>query len=356
MKRWTAIWSSFPAAHKKRCYQGLAGYGLLVLMTSTWISVRAHDTVKNWQSRIPSATAEVKNVYLTPQIADTTPKDKDAANHTSAPEYSPAANPASNPVVSPSAAPPVFDDGKIYVSIIISGLGMSSLATQRSVDDLPSQVALAFSPYADDIHTWIKKALSEHHETLVLLPMEPAAYLQNDPGPRALSSLLSDEDNNENLKWMLAQGEGSVGVMNLMGTRFLTDQKKLTSTFTTLRKNDSIFIETPGIERSAAADVAAKLGLPYMEANLQIDASTSDKDIRAQLDALEQDARKHGYAIGIAQPYPLTLNIIKSWAEGLKDRGIILAPLRTVWKNKPHYEDTSAPSQSQLQQPQLKQP
>jgi len=114
-----------------------------------------------------------------------------------------------------------------------------------------------------------------------------------------------------------------------------------------------MFIETPGMDKSAAADVASKLGLPYMEANLQIDASATDKDIRAQLDALEQAARKHGYAVGLAQPYPLSLNIIKSWAAGLAERGIILAPLRTVWKNKPHYEEdaTQSPAESQLRQP-----
>lgn len=321
-------------------------YGLLVVVTVVWISVRAGHTVKDWQSRVPSATANIKNVYLTPQITDALSKgqakDNDAVNHTSAPEYS------------PQATAPAFDDGKIYISIIISGLGLSSMATERAVDDLPPQVTLAFSPYADDVHTWVKKALSEHHETLMLLPMETAAYPQYDPGPRALSSRFSDQDNDDNLNWMLTQGNGSVGVMNLMGSRFLTDQKRLSSTFMALRKNDAMFIETPDMEKSAAADVAAKIGLPYMQANIQIDASATDKDIHAQLDALEQDARKHGYAIGVAQPYPLTMNIIKSWAAGLSERGIILAPLRTVWKNKPHYaEDTAAqpPSESQLKQP-----
>ena len=310
--------------------------------------MRAENTIKDWQGRTPSATAEVKNIYLTPQIAEASPKeqpkDKDAANHTSAAEYA------------PQSATPAFDDGKIYVSLIVSGLGLSSLATQRAVDDLPPQVTLAFSPYADNVHTWVRKALSERHETLMLLPMETATYPQADPGPRALSSRFSDEENNNNLTWMLTQGQGSAGVMNLMGTRFLTDQKRLTTAFTTLRKNGAIFVETPGIDKSAAADIASKLGLPYMEANIQIDAAATDKSIRAQLDALEQSARQHGYAIGIAQPYPLTMNVIKSWAAGLAERGITLAPLRTVWKNKPHYEDNSAPSQSQLQQPQHGQP
>ena len=349
MKRWTEIWSSFPAAHKKRCYQGLAGYGLLVVLTASWISIRAEHTIKDWQSRSPSATAEVKNIYLTPQIAETSPKeqpkDKDAANHISATEYAPQ-----------QAATPAFDDGKIYVSLIVSGLGLSSFATQRAVDDLPPQVTLAFSPYAEDIHKWVSKARSEHHETLLLLPMEASNFPQNDPGPRALSTRFSDNSNNENLKWMLEQGDGTTGVINSMGNRFLSDPKSLTSAFSLLHKNGAMFVETPDVDKSTAADVAAKLGLPYMEANIQIDAAATDKSIRAQLDSLEQTARQHGYAIGIAQPYPLTMNVIKSWAAGLAERGITLAPLRTVWKNKPHYEDNSAPSQSQLRQPQLKQP
>jgi polysaccharide deacetylase 2 family uncharacterized protein YibQ len=331
LKRWAEVWSSFPAAHKKRCYQGLGGYVLLVLLTGAWISFRAHDTIKDWQSHIPSATAEVKNVYLTPQIA--------------------AAAPDEEPKETPVAAAPSYDDGKIYVSVIVSGLGLSTPATQRAVDDLPAQMTLAFSPYADNVKGWIKKALAEKHETLLLLPMEAIAYPQNDPGPRALSSRHSDQNNNENLNWMLAQGEGSTGVMNYMGTRFMTDQKRLINTFNTLRKNSALFIETPGIDKSAAAAAASKTGLPYMEARIEIDAIATDSAIRAQLDALEQTARKHGYAIGIAQPYPLTMNILKSWADGLSARGIVLAPLRTVWKNKPHYEDTSAPSQEQLRQP-----
>ncbi len=335
MKGWAEIWSSFPAAHKKRCYQGLAGYGILTLATAAWVSMHAHDTLKRWQDSIPSATISVKNVYLTPQITDVS---KDTT--------------AQSPGLAPEPSQPVVDDGKTYISIIVSDLGLSSLATERAVDDLPPQVTLAFSPYADNVHTWVSKAISAHHETLMLLPMETASYPQDDPGPKALSSHFSDQDNNDNLNWLLTQGAGSAGVINMMGTRFLTDQKRLSSAFTTLRKNDSIFVETPGIDKSAAPGIASKIGLPFMEANLQIDASATDKDIRAQLDALEQAARKHGYAIGIAQPYPLTLNIIKSWAAALGGRGIILAPLRTVWKNKPHYEeDTQPPPESQLKQP-----
>ena len=341
MKRWTEIWSSFPAAHKKRGYQGLAGYGLLVLVTAAWVAVRADSTLQDWQARTPSATAVIKNIYLTPQITDV-PKDTSTISL--------------NDITGSDkgSGQPVVDDGKIYVSIIVSGLGLSTLATERAMDDLPPQVTLAFSPYAENVQTWLRKAVSAHHETLMLLPMETSTYPHDDPGPRALSSRFSDQDNSENLNWLLNQGGGSAGVINLMGSRFLTDEKRVSSAFSILRKNDDMFVETPGIEKSVASAAAGRIGLPYMEANLQIDASATDKDIRAQLDALEQTARKHGYAIGIAQPYPLTFNVIKSWAAGLEARGITLAPLKTIWKNKPHYEEdpSQPPSQSELRQPQ----
>ncbi|MBU6474618.1 MAG: divergent polysaccharide deacetylase family protein [Alphaproteobacteria bacterium] len=326
MKRWAETWSSFPAAHRKRCYQGLAAYGALAAVCGIWVSIHARATIEGLQAGVPSATALVKNVYTTPQITG-------AAS---------AATPAQPPATPPP--PPVADNGKTYVSVIVSGLGLSSFETQRAIDDLPAPFTLAFSPYSDDARSWARKAVAAHHETLMLAPMESANYPQDDPGPRALSSRLSDKDNNAALEWLLTQGDGAVGIMNMMGSRYLTDQKRLVSTFTTLRKNDALFIETPDIKNSAAAAAAAKTGLPFMEANLRIDANPTENAIREQLAQLEMTAQKHGYAIGIAHPYPITLNLLKSWAAGLAARGIILAPLKTVWKNKKHYiPSTDAP-------------
>ncbi len=262
-------------------------------------------------------TATVRNIYTTPQI-------------TSVSSATPATTPA-------NTLPPVADDGKTYISIIVSDLGLSSLETQRAIEDLPAQFTLAFSPYADDVRSWVSKAVAANHEALMLVPMETSDYPGNDPGPRALSSRLSDKVNNANLEWLLSRGDGTDGVMNMMGSRYLTDQKRLSSTFTTLRRNDAMFIETPGIEDSTAPATAAQTGLPFLQANLRIDKIPTDDAISDQLSRLEQDAHKYGYAIGIAQPYPVTLNILKSWADGLAAKGIILAPLKTIWRHKKHY-------------------
>ena len=82
----------------------------------------------------------------------------------------------------------------------------------------------------------------------------------------------------------------------------------------------------------------------------QTNAGTTDKEIQQQLANLEKIAREHGSAIGITEPYPITLNALESWTAGLEKRGITLAPLSMVWENKSSNE-TPQPSQEQLRQP-----
>lgn len=320
MKRWATVWSSFPPEHRKRCYQGLGGYLLLCALVGTWIGVNGSQTVKSWRSRIPSGSAIIKNIDLA------------EAEETA---LLPLAAPA-EPVFDHNAS--VFSDGQTYIALIMSNMGLSATATNLALNTLPKQVSLTFSPYAPDLQIWLQKASEMQRETLIFIPMESASYPQEDPGPRALSSRLSDDENNDNLNWVLKKAKGSVGVINFMGSRFLTDKKRLEPVLETLRKNQNIFIETIVTDKSVVPALAGEIGLPYLSVDLKIDNDTTDDSIREQLSQLEKIAKKRGFAIGIAEPYPLTINTIKSWAAGLAKRGIVLAPLKTVWKNKPHDE------------------
>jgi len=326
-------WSSFPAAHKKRFYQGLAGYGLLCTAVAGWLAFNAGSTVIEWQSRIPSASAIIKNVSAGGQSKTTTETR------------------TGNISTTPRATPLLVPKKKIYISVIVSDMGLSSFSTEKTLDDMQPSVVLAFSPYAENLKTWLKKATKLNHETLIQLPMESAAYPKDDPGHRAVSSRLSDKDNNDNLTWLLAQGKGTIGMINFMGSSFLTDKKKLSPIFETLRKNNSMFIETPGIAKSAGAAIAEQNALPYLAADLQIDISATNKEIQQQLANLEKIARERGSAIGITEPYPIALNAIKSWAAGLEKRGITLAPLSVVWENKLKYDGAPQPPQEQLRRP-----
>jgi polysaccharide deacetylase 2 family uncharacterized protein YibQ len=312
LRKLTESWGAFPAAHRKRLYQAVGGYVLLAGLVAAWIASSADASLKDWQSRIPAAEGAVKVVYITPQYTAT-----------------------SNPVAG----------GQPYISIIVSGLGLSAAMTDKALETLPPDVTLSFSPYAAGLPEWLKKAQEMKYETLIAMPMETGSYPKNDPGPRALSSRLSDKDNADNLKWVMEQGKGTAGVINFQGSRFLTDKKRLGPLFETLNKNKAMFIEIPETPKSQAAAIAAQVGLPYAAVDLQIDAKPTDADIRAQLAKLENIARERGYAVGIAEPYPLTFNILKTWSARAAKDGIKLAPMTVMWKNKLHHDertDTSA--------------
>ena len=330
----TTAWLSFPVAHKKRFFQGLAGYGLLCGAVAIWLSVHTDSTVKDWQSRIPFASTAVKDI--SPKMQSGVTAKAETIPVSTTPEFAP--------------PPPVLKK-EIYVSIIVSDMGLSSISTKKALNDLPSDIVLAFSPYAENLQTWLEKAKNLNHETLLQLPMEDAAYPKNDPGPKAISSRISNKDNNDNLKWLLAQGKGTIGMINFMGTRLLINKKKLSYVFNALQKNNLIFIETPGIKKSAGKTVAKQNALPYLVVDLQIDATATDEAIQQQLEKLETIARKRGSAVGIAAPYPITLNALKLWTANLEKHGITLTPLSMVWENNLRYDEAPQPPQEQLRQP-----
>jgi polysaccharide deacetylase 2 family uncharacterized protein YibQ len=70
-------------------------------------------------------------------------------------------------------------------------------------------------------------------------------------------------------------------------------------------------------------------------ADLLIDERLTAESINEQLTKLEVAAKARGYAIGIAHPYPLTIDALKSWSESLPKRGMVLAPLSAATAIKP---------------------
>jgi polysaccharide deacetylase 2 family uncharacterized protein YibQ len=219
-------------------------------------------------------------------------------------------------------------------------LGLSTAETDRALNDLPAGMTIAFSPYAPNTASQIAKAAENNRETLIQIPLEAANYPEDDTGPKAISSRLSDKENKENTDWVLDRGEGTYGLINLAGGRLLADRKRLEPLLDMIKRRGFMFIENPDNPNSIVANIAQEMRLPYMRVDSQIDRIATETEIHGELIKLERIARQRGYAIGVAKPYPLTFNILKAWSESLGQSGIMLAPLATVWKNKRQYEQT----------------
>lgn len=233
------------------------------------------------------------------------------------------------------ARPFDLSDKRPRVALIISGLGQSSSGTEAAIQRLPGAVTLAFSPYAKNLDQWVTLARAGGHEVLLTVPMEPLSYPENDPGPHTLLTSLSDQENEQRLRFLLSRFPGYVGVLNTMGARMTTTPQSLKPILMKLKERGLLFVDARSSLRSVAASEATEIGLPRAINNRFIDIKASRSDIDQRLDELVRIAKEGGYALGIGSPYPVTIERVALWVQELDGQGIALAPVSALADKQP---------------------
>ena len=225
-----------------------------------------------------------------------------------------------------------FDDSdqRPRIAIVIAGLGLSRSATETSIDRLPGEISLAFVPNTAGLGDWIPRARGAGHEALLLLPMEPEDYPTSDPGPNALLTSLTREDNLARLEWLLGRFTGYVGVTNYMGGRFSTSSRHLRPVLRAVNDRGLMYLDSRIAPQSQAPRIAGEINLPIALNNRFLDATISRVAIDANLEQLEKIARTTGFAVGMGFPYPVVIERVAAWAGTLPGRGFVLAPISAI--------------------------
>jgi polysaccharide deacetylase 2 family uncharacterized protein YibQ len=248
------------------------------------------------------------------------------------------------PLVAPDGRQPwrvysrPFSDRELRprVAIVIGSLGLSEAATNAAIQTLPADISLAFMPYARNLQGWIAAARAAGHEALIQLPMEPENYPQSDPGPQALLTSLSEQENQTRLDWLLSRATGYVGGVTFMGGKFLATPESLRPVMASLRNRGLLFVDNRSSSKSAAATLGRELGIPIAFNDRYLDVEEASRGaIDAKLAELEKAAQQNGAAIGIGFLYPVTLERIAVWAQNLPARGVVLAPVSAVANRQP---------------------
>ncbi|MGA7674979.1 MAG: divergent polysaccharide deacetylase family protein [Rhizomicrobium sp.] len=227
-------------------------------------------------------------------------------------------------------AAPVILPGKPRIAIVINGLGISAKATSAALAGLPSGVTLAFAPYANDVQRWVIAARQKGHEVLLEVPMEPYDFPDSDPGQYTLRAGVGEDSNTKRLVWALTRFTGYTGVTNLLGGRFLSDAGALEPVLTYLTRRGLLFYDNGSAIHSVAPDVAARVGTTFAQATDSIDSIQSAMEIDRRLSELESAARAKGSASGSGFLYPVTIDRVNTWAQGLSGRGFVLVPVSAI--------------------------
>jgi len=128
---------------------------------------------------------------------------------------------------------------------------------------------------------------------------------------------------------------GYVGMMNYMGSKFMTLQPNLRPILTEMHVRGLMFVDASTTPFSKGGNIAQGLGLPRAINDAFIDTVPSEDEIRIQLQDLENRANSLGVAIGVARNYPISINILQKWSKGLSKRGFQLVPITATVNRQP---------------------
>lgn len=217
------------------------------------------------------------------------------------------------------------------IAVVIAGLGLSAASSEAAIRQLPSNVTLSFTPYSRRLDHWISLARANRHEVLLDLPMEPTSFPNDDPGPKALLTGLSEEENLDRLDWVLGRGTRVVGVAASMGSRFTASDAHMLPVVQTLVERGLLYLDNRSTNRSVAELLSRHYGMPYVAASRVLDSDQASRiAINARLAEVERLAIEQGFATAIGQPYPVTIERVRDWSAGLAGRGIALVPISAL--------------------------
>lgn len=245
------------------------------------------------------------------------------------------------PIIGPKNLKPWVYYSKRYVhkghlptiAIVITGLGQNKVATEAAIK-LPENISLGFSPYAKDATSWAHAARIAGHEILVDLPLEPSNFPASDPGPYGLLVGKGLEENNKRLKWLMSRLEGYVGFITPLNESYSSDDASFKDLLDQLATRGLMLSMPHDPAKNDTRKILDTSKAAYSIADSIVDEELSASSIQARLLSLEKTASKRGFAVGIAQPFPLTMQQLALWAADLEKKGFMLVPMTFITKIK----------------------
>lgn len=213
------------------------------------------------------------------------------------------------------------------VSLIIGGLGVNRVLTQRAIDELPPDVTLSFAAHSTGLQSWVDAARAAGHEVLIEIPMESQTFDPNEQGAdRALRVTANAQENARNLDWLLSRAQGYFGVTNFNGDAFLTRTDIAAPFMTALSETGLGFITDGDFDTPSLEALSKSVNQPFKTGHGLIDPNPVPAIIQGRLRELTGAAQDGSHPIGVGFAFAETMNEVQGWIAVLDAQGLQLAP------------------------------
>ncbi|MBF8250753.1 MAG: yibQ [Deltaproteobacteria bacterium] len=220
-------------------------------------------------------------------------------------------------IIPPSELPKKEKEARPRIAIIIDDLGNS-----KRVDDevlaIDAPLTVSVFPLLSDSKNAAEKASSNGMEVMLHLPMEPHDYPNANPGEGVLLTSMDDIAIITQLYEDIKSVPGIKGVNNHMGSKFTEDVEKMRIVLMQLKDKGLYFVDSKTSPRSKSDKTAREMGLRAGARDVFLDNQQDEDHIIGQIEELKKIARKHGSAIGIGHPYPVTIAALKKAIPGVE--------------------------------------
>ncbi|MDJ0883743.1 MAG: divergent polysaccharide deacetylase family protein [Desulfobacterales bacterium] len=205
------------------------------------------------------------------------------------------------------------------VAIIIDDIGYDRQLLRQFLDlDIP----LTFSvlPQSPFIQSAVREIRTRNHEIMLHQPMEPVEYPQVNPGPGALLATMSPDELIAQLNRNLDALPGVKGINNHMGSRLTAESTRMYQVFSVLKERQLYFVDSRSTVATVCRPSARMFQVPFAERDIFLDHFQEAGFVRKQFKELLREADRHGQAVAIGHPYPVTIEIFREVLPTLKKR------------------------------------
>jgi polysaccharide deacetylase 2 family uncharacterized protein YibQ len=213
------------------------------------------------------------------------------------------------------------------IAVVLRGLGVGADETEQALSQLSPDITFGFVPFTPDLQDEVDKARGAGHEVLLEAPMEPFDFPDSDPGPHVLLVAASPDENGKRLEWVLSRATGYVGLMNLLGGRFMGEESAIEPVLSQVAKRGLLFFDDGASSNSVAITSARHVKAWLASGMVTLDAVQTPAAVDSKLAELENAARQDGFAIGVASAYPVSIARLNEWAANARARGFEIVPV-----------------------------
>lgn len=321
-----------PAFRRTALFAFAKGMGLVTLLFILlfgWMFLRAEDTVARWEGRFPAKTVTLQTFQL--------PRAGLSEADLITPDDTPADGPATPDVTKKGSAFDTFKkavplaEGQTRLAIVLSNIGLSTRFSETVIDTLPASVTLGFSPYASDLSRLKKQADGKAFESWLMIPLEPADYPSEDPGPMTVLTNASLDAIQDHVGRLMDLGKtGYPGFITYPGHVFTQADLKTNPMMRMIAEQGFGIAEGKSGGQVFARDYAKKNDIPYAQAGEWLTRNMGRSDIETVLQRVEKLSQMNGRAVLMVEATPLSLTILQEWLDKLPGRNIQPVPLSAL--------------------------